>query len=160
MDKNNPRSRWLSDVGWRLPHHHRMRAALKAPSSAAWALGAPLHCCRLTHWMQRLAARRPPLVSCLRGKVPRPKMVSSNQKRFQLCLVRNSPRGTSEPRVFHQNGNPARVRVRGRGLGNPHLVVYEGPFVTRAPFRKFTDAAKPSSRNVVLWDFCDTWRIF
>jgi hypothetical protein len=32
-----------------------------------------------------------PLVSCLRGKVPRPKMVSSNQKRFQLCFVRNSP---------------------------------------------------------------------
>src|SRR5215467_8862952 len=31
-----------------------------------------------------------PLVSCLRGKVPRPKMVSSNQKRFQLCFVRNS----------------------------------------------------------------------
>src|SRR5262249_50799438 len=33
-----------------------------------------------------------PLVSCLRGKVLRPKMVSSNQKRFQLCFVRNSPR--------------------------------------------------------------------
>ena len=56
-----------------------------------------------------------PLVSCLRGKVPRPKVVSSNQKRFQLCFVRSSPRGTSEPRVFHQNKNPARVRVRGRG---------------------------------------------
>jgi len=54
-----------------------------------------------------------PLVSCLRGKVPRPKMVSSNQKKFQLCFVRNSPRGTSEPRVFNQNENPARVRVRG-----------------------------------------------
>jgi len=40
-------------------------------------------------------------------------MVSSNQKRFQLCFVRSSPRGTSEPRVFHQNENPARVRVRG-----------------------------------------------
>ena len=34
-----------------------------------------------------------PLVSWLRGKVPRAKMVSSNQKRFQLCFVRNSPRG-------------------------------------------------------------------
>src|SRR5262249_26545751 len=54
-----------------------------------------------------------PLVSCLRGKVPRPKMVSSNQKKFQLCFVRNSPRGTSEPRVFNQSENPARVRVRG-----------------------------------------------
>ena len=47
-----------------------------------------------------------PLVSCLRGKVPRPKMVSSNQKRFQLCFVRNSPRGTSEPRVFHPKREP------------------------------------------------------
>src|SRR5215470_4046101 len=47
-----------------------------------------------------------PLVSCLRGKVPRPKMVSSNQKRFQLCFVRNSPWGTSEPRVFHQKREP------------------------------------------------------
>ena len=47
-----------------------------------------------------------PLVSCLRGKVPRPKMVSSNQKKFQLCFVRNSPRGTSEPRVFNQNAPP------------------------------------------------------
>src|SRR6516225_8983500 len=25
---------------------------------------------------------------------------------------------------------------------------------------QFTGAAKTSSRNVVLWDFCDTWRIF
>ena len=47
-------------------------------------------------------------------------MISSNQKRFQLCFVRNSPRGTSEPRVFHQTENRARVRA------NPHLVVYEG----------------------------------
>src|SRR5262249_29658377 len=47
-----------------------------------------------------------PLVSWLRGKVPRPKMVSSNQKRFQLCFVRNSPRGTSEPRVFHPKREP------------------------------------------------------
>jgi len=47
-----------------------------------------------------------PLVSCLRGKVPRPNMVSSNQKRFQLCFVRNSPRGTSEPRVFHPKREP------------------------------------------------------
>ena len=47
-----------------------------------------------------------PLVSCLRGKVPRPKMVSSNQKRFELCFVRNSPWGTSEPRVFHPKREP------------------------------------------------------
>src|SRR5262249_24758285 len=64
-----------------------------------------------------------PLVSCLRGKVPRPKMVSSNQKRFQLCFVR----GTSEPRVFHPKREPRPSQLRwGRVLGNPHLVVYEG----------------------------------
>ena len=45
-------------------------------------------------------------------------MVSSNQKRFQLCFVRSSPRGTSEPRVFHQNENPARVRVMGLRFAN------------------------------------------
>ena len=66
------------------------------------------------------------MVSCLRGKVPRPKMVSSNQKRFQLCFVRNSPRGRASRASSTQNENPARVRVRGRGLGNPYLVVYEG----------------------------------
>ena len=42
--------------------------------------------------------------------------------------------GTSEPRVFHQNENPARVRVRGRGLGNPHLVMYEGLLVAGLHF--------------------------
>src|SRR5262245_43494867 len=85
------------------------------------ALGAPFHCCRLTP--------RRPLVSCLRGKVTRPKMVSSNQKRFQLCFVRSSPRGTSETRVFHQNENTARVRVMGD------------------PFRKFTGAPKVPHGN-------------
>src|SRR5262249_46941702 len=61
-----------------------------------------------------------PLVSCLRGKVPRPKIVSSNQKRFQLCFVRNSPRGTSEPRVFHPKREPRRSPPRwGAGSREP-----------------------------------------
>ena len=102
-----------------------------------------------------------PLVSCLRGKVPRPKMVSSNQKRFQLCFVRNSPRGTSEPRVFHPKREPRPSPPRwGAGVSGTLIwwctkgTCYEGSV------RKFTGAAKTSSRNVVLWDFCDTWRIF
>src|SRR5215831_14312764 len=102
-----------------------------------------------------------PLVSCLRGKVPRPKMVSSNQKRFQLCFVRNSPRGTSEPRVFHPKREPRPSPPRwGAGSREPSFGGVRRAFVTRTPFRKFTGAAKTSSRNVVLWDFCDTWRIF
>jgi len=102
-----------------------------------------------------------PLVSCLRGKVPRPKMVSSNQKRFQLCFVRNSPRGTSEPRVFHPKREPRPSPPRwGAGSREPSFGVVRRAFVTRAPFRKFTGAAKTSSRNVVLWDFCDTWQMF
>ena len=45
-----------------------------------------------------------------------------------MCFVRNSPRGGRASRAsFTQNENPARVRrVRGRVLGNPHLVVYQG----------------------------------
>src|SRR5262245_55234829 len=55
-------------------------------------------------------------------------MISYNQKSFQLCFVRNSPRGGRASRAsFTQNENPARVRrVGGRVPGNPHLVVYEG----------------------------------
>jgi hypothetical protein len=64
-----------------------------------------------------------PLVSCLRGKVPRPKMVSSNQKRFQLCFVRNSPRGTSEPRVLSpKTRTPPESAALGGGLNRCALV--------------------------------------
>src|SRR5215831_16132567 len=89
-----------------------------------------------------------PLVSCLRGKVPRPKMVSSNQKRFQLCFVRNSPWGTSEPRVFHPKREPRPSPPRwGAGSREPSFGGVRRAFVTRAPFRKFTGAAKTSSRK-------------
>src|SRR5262245_7378442 len=113
------------------------------------ALGAPFHCCRLTHWMPRLAASTPPLVSCLRGKVPRPTMVSSNQKRFQLCFVRNSPRGTSEPRVFHQNENPAESAFGGGVSGTliwwcPKGFCYEGSV------SQIHGRAKSSSRNELV----------
>jgi len=75
------------------------------------------------------------LVSCLRGKVPRPKMVSSNQKRFQLCFVRNSPRGRASRASFTQNENPARVRrVGGRVSREPSFGGVRRALVTRAPF--------------------------
>src|SRR5262249_22825348 len=54
---------------------------------------------------------------------------------------------------------PERGR-EGRGLGNPHGVGGMKGYVTRAPLRKLAGRAKGSSRNVVLWDFFDTWRIF
>jgi hypothetical protein len=74
-----------------------------------------------------------PLVSCLRGKVPRPKMVSSNQKRFQLCFVRNSPRRTSEPRVFHPKREPRPSPPRwGAGSREPSFGGVRRAFVTRS----------------------------
>ena len=76
-----------------------------------------------------------PLVSCLRGKVPRPNMVSSNQKRFQLCFVRNSPRGTSEPRVFHPKREPRpSPSALGGGFSGTPLVLYEGLLLRRLRF--------------------------
>src|SRR5262249_15004773 len=99
-----------------------------------------------------------PLVSCLRGKVPRLKMVSSNQKRFQLCFVRNSPRGGRG--VFHPKRETPPESAALGGLGNPHFVVYEGLLLRGLRFANSRARPKLPTRNVVLWDFCDTWRIF
>ena len=89
-------------------------------------------------------------------------MVSSNQKKGSIVFrAELTARGTSEPRVFHPKREPRPSPPRwGAGSREPSFGVVRRAFVTRAPFRKFTGAAKTSSRNVVLWDFCDTWRIF
>src|SRR5262245_8527803 len=61
-------------------------------------------------------------------------MVSSNQKRFQSVTAGDERAARLSPK--------REPRPRGRGLGNSHLAMYEGLFVTGAPFRKFTGAPK------------------
>src|SRR2546428_7484992 len=123
------------------------------------ALGAPFHCCRLTHWMPRLAASTP-LGLVLERQSSQAKDGFVESKKVSIVFRAELTAGDERAARLSPKTRTPPESALGGGSREPSFGGVRRAFVTRAPFRKFTDAAKPSSRNVVLWDFCDTWRIF
>src|SRR5215475_3485609 len=103
------------------------------------ALGAPFHCCRLTHWMPRLAAPTP-LGLVLERQ-------SSQAKDGFNCVLCGAHRGGRASRVSFTKTRTPPESALGAGLGNPHLVMYEVLFVTEGSVSQIHGRAQSSSRE-------------
>ena len=89
------------------------------------ALGAPFHCCRLTHWMPRLAASTP-LGLVLERQSSQAKDGFVESKKVSIVFRAELTAGDERAARLSPKTRTPPESALGAGLGNPHLVVYEG----------------------------------
>src|SRR5436190_20033348 len=106
------------------------------------ALGAPFHCCRLTHWMPRLAASTP-LGLVLERQSSQAKDGFVESKKVSIVFRAELTAGDERAARLSPKTRTPPESALGGGSREPSFGGVRRAFVTRAPFRKFTDAAKP-----------------
>ena len=86
------------------------------------ALGAPFHCCRLTHWMCLAASTPLGLVLERQSSQAKDDFVESKK----VSIVFRAELTAGDERAARLSPKTRTSPESARGLGNPYLVVYEG----------------------------------